>query len=120
MAQISTFNEVIMKVNKEDIGGELIRDTDVYQVIDNNLLNNLTLSKTILHPLHRTSGHSHEGLEEVYFFIDGSGRMQLDEDFTPVTAGDIVLIPAGAYHRVYNDMHDKNLEFICVFQKYER
>ena len=54
-----------MKVNKEDIGGELIRDTDVYQVIDNNLLNNLTLSKTILHPLHRTSGHSHEGLEEV-------------------------------------------------------
>ena len=46
--------------------------------------------------------------------------MQLDNDIFKVKAGDIVLIPDGTYHRVYNDMHDKNLEFICVFQKYER
>ena len=109
-----------MRVNKEDIGGKLIRDTEVYQVIDNNLLNNLTLSKTILYPLQKTSGHSHEGLEEVYFFQHGTGRMQLDDEFVSVNAGDIVLIPAGAYHRVYNDMADEDLEFICVFQKYER
>jgi mannose-6-phosphate isomerase-like protein (cupin superfamily) len=109
-----------MKVNKEDIGGKLIRDTEVYQVIDNNFLNNLTLSKTILYPLQRTGGPSHDGLEEVYFFQYGEGRMQLDEEFIPVTGGDIVLIPAGAYHRVYNDLSDEDLEFICVFQKYER
>jgi mannose-6-phosphate isomerase-like protein (cupin superfamily) len=113
-----------MKVNKEDIGGEIIRDTHVYQVIDNKFLNNLTLSKTILYPLERTTGHSHDGLEEVYFFISGMGRMQLDHENTEtmlsVRAGDIVLIPAGAYHRVYNDTDDQNLEFICVFQKYER
>ena len=99
-----------MKVNKEDIGGEIIRDTNVYQVIDNNFLKNLTLSKTILYPLERTSGHSHDGLEEVYFFISGDGRMQLDHEnsstMLSVRAGDIVLIPAGAYHRVYNDMLD--------------
>lgn len=113
-----------MKVNKEDIGGEIIRDTEVYQVIDNKLLNNLTLSKTILYPLQRTGGHSHEGLEEVYFFMSGSGRMQLDHENTEsmlsVREGDIVLIPAGAYHRVYNDMMDTNLEFVCVFQSYTR
>ena len=109
-----------MRVNKEDIGGKLIRDTEIYQVIDNNLLNNLTLSKTILYPLQKTSGHSHEGLEEVYFFQYGIGRMQLDDEFIQVKEGDIVLIPAGAYHRVYNDMTDEDLEFICVFQKYER
>lgn len=109
-----------MKVNKEDIGGELIRDTEVYQVIDNNFLNNLTLSKTILYPLQRTGGHSHEGLEEVYFFQSGDGRMQLDDEFIQVKGGDIVLIPAGAYHRVYNDMIDEDLEFVCVFQRYER
>ena len=109
-----------MKVNTEDIGGKLIRDTEVYQVIDNEFLNNLTLSKTILYPLQRTGGHSHDGLEEVYFFQSGTGRMQLDEDFMPVKGGDIVLIPAGAYHRVYNDMIDEDLEFVCVFQRYER
>lgn len=113
-----------MKVNIRDIEGEIIRDTNEYRVIDNNFLTNLTLSKTILYPLERTSGHSHEGLEEVYFFISGDGRMQLDHENTEtmlsVRAGDIVLIPAGAYHRVYNDMLDEDLEFVCVFQRYER
>lgn len=109
-----------MKVNKYDIGGRLIRDTGVYQVIDNKLLNNLTLSKTILYPLQRTGGHTHEGLEEVYFFQTGEGRMQLDDEFFKVKEGDIVLIPDGVYHRVYNDMVDEDLEFICVFQQYER
>ena len=114
----------MMKVNQRDINGEIIRDTEVYQVIDNNLLNNLTLSKTVLYPLQRTGGHSHEGLEEVYFFTSGSGRMQLDHENTEtmlsVRSGDIVLIPAGAYHRVYNDQHNENLEFVCVFQRYDR
>jgi len=109
-----------MKVNISDIGGKIIRDTDVYQVIDNKFLNNMTLSKTILYPLERTGGHSHEGLEEVYFFQFGEGRMQLNDEFFPVKSGDIVLIPDGAYHRVYNDMTDEDLEFICVFQSYER
>ena len=113
-----------MKVNTQDIGGKTIRDTEVYQVIDNTLLNNLTLSKTILHPRQKTSGHSHPGLEEVYFFISGEGRMKLGIDnkveFYTVKPGDIVLIPDGAYHRVYNDTEDTDLEFVCVFQKYDR
>ena len=109
-----------MKINTLDINGNVIRDTSVYTVIDNEFLNNLTLSKTILYPLQRTGGHSHDGLEEVYFFQSGTGRMQLDEEFIPVKEGDIVLIPAGAYHRVYNDMMDEDLEFVCVFQKYSR
>ncbi len=71
-----------MKVNKDDICGELIRDTHVYKVIDNKFLNNLTLSKTILNPLQQTGGHKHEGLEEVYFFIRGFGRMELDDEVT--------------------------------------
>jgi len=113
-----------MKVNTEDIGGKIIRDTDVYQVIDNKFLNNLTLSKTILYPMQCTSGHSHAGLEEVYFFQRGAGRMQLDHENTEtilsVRAGDIVLIPDGAYHRVFNSSDADDLEFVCVFQSYER
>jgi len=109
-----------MQVNIENIGGEIIRDTHVYQVIDNKFLNHLTLSKTILHPLERTSGHNHDGLEEVYFFQKGNGRMQLDEEFFDVKPGDVVLIPDGAYHRVYNDSDSMDLEFVCVFESYER
>jgi mannose-6-phosphate isomerase-like protein (cupin superfamily) len=109
-----------MKVSQEDICGEIIRDTDVYQVIDNKFLDNLTLSKTILYPTQKTGGHSHEGLEEVYFFKTGTGIMKLDETEIPVHAGDIVLIPTGAFHQVFNTMTDEDLEFVCVFQSYTR
>ena len=109
-----------MKINLFDIGGECIRDTEVYQVIDNKFLSNLTLSKTILYPLECTGGHSHEGLEEVYIFIKGSGRIQLDNEFISVQANDVILIPDGVFHKVYNDGINSNLEFVCVFQSYER
>lgn len=109
-----------MKVNQVDIGGEIIRDTEVYQVIDNKLLNNLTLSKTILYPTQKTGGHSHEGLEEVYFFKSGRGIMKLDGTEFPVKEGDIVLIPGGAFHQVFNTMTDEDLIFVCVFQSYTR
>ena len=110
-----------MKVNNEKINGTVIRDTDVYIVEDNTFLNNLVLSKTTLHRDQCTSGHSHTGLEEVYFFQRGAGTMQLDEEIFDVAAGDIVLIPDGAFHKVFNDKGSKqDLVFVCVFQKYER
>lgn len=109
-----------MKVNINNLDGEVIRYNETYVVEDNTFLKNLTLSKTILHPFKETSGHSHDGLEEVYFFQYGFGRIQIDDNFMNVTTGDIVLIPAGAFHKVYNDSSKEDLTFVCVFQKYER
>ena len=54
---------------------------------------------------------------EVYFFVVGFGKMIVgDENSEPfdVTAGDVVLIPDGAFHRVIND-GDLDLLFNCVF-----
>jgi quercetin dioxygenase-like cupin family protein len=109
-----------MKVNINNISGKVIRDTPVYIVEDNALLKNLTLSSTILHPLMATAGHAHPGLEEVYYFTKGKGRIQLSDDFHTVTAGDIILIEDGVFHKVYNDSAESDLEFVCVFQKYNR
>ena len=109
-----------MKVNVEKLEGKIIRDTDVYIVEDNTFLNNLVLSKTTLHRDQSTSGHSHPGLEEVYFFQRGSGTMQLDEETFEVGEGDVVLITDGAFHRVFNKNGKQDLVFVCVFQKYDR
>ena len=108
-----------MKVNIKDVGGKITKDNATYILQDNNLLKNLTLSSTFLKPHQSTRGHSHADLEEVYFFTKGIGIMTLGEESFPVEQNDIVLIPSGQFHRVINDT-DEMLEFVCVFQKYDR
>jgi oxalate decarboxylase/phosphoglucose isomerase-like protein (cupin superfamily) len=105
------------KYRTHDIGGEVVKDNEVYLLRDNRDLNNLVLSSTLLYRGQQTRGHRHSGQEEVYFFIQGWGKMIVgNEDDEPfeVCAGDIVLIPDGAFHRVINT-GDQNLLFNCVF-----
>jgi oxalate decarboxylase/phosphoglucose isomerase-like protein (cupin superfamily) len=106
-----------LKVHKSDIGGEIVKNNETYTLKDNKTLNNLVLSSTKLYRGQQTRGHRHAGQEEVYFFIVGYGKMivgdETDEPFE-VQAGDVVLIPDGAFHRVIND-GDLDLLFNCVF-----
>ena len=108
-----------MKVNNKNIGGKVIKDNETYLLEDNNLFNNLTLSKTTLKIGKSTNGHSHENEEEVYFFVNGAATMTIGDDHYPAQKGDIFLIPAGKFHRVKN-VGFENCEFVCVFQKYDR
>lgn len=100
-----------------DIGGIVVKEDDRYVVKDNTFLKNLILSSTDLNPGKQTSGHKHAGQEEVYFFVSGTGKMIVDGDkyreFS-VKAGDVILIPDGAFHQVINNSTEK-LYFVCVF-----
>ena len=62
-----------------NIEGKIVKEDDRYIVKDNTSLNNLVVSTTLLHPSKSTSGHKHKGQEEVYMFMKGSGRMELDD-----------------------------------------
>ena len=103
-----------MKLDLNDIGGEVVKDNETYYLKDNKFLNNLVVSSTLLNPFKQTTGHNHSGQEEVYFFVSGQGQMLLDEDKFEVKAGDVVLIPDGAFHRVYNTSAEP-FYFVCVF-----
>jgi len=98
----------------DDIGGEVVKDNETYLLKDNKTLNNLVLSSTLLNPFKQTTGHNHSGQEEVYFFVSGTGFMTVDEEEIDVKPGTVVLIPDGAFHRVYNDTAEP-LYFVCVF-----
>ena len=103
-----------MKFNINDIGGEVAKEDERYVVKDNTTLNNLAVSSTRLQPRKATSGHSHAGQEEVYYFIKGTGKMELDDDIIKVEPGDVVLIEDGVFHRVHAGMNEE-LYFVCVF-----
>ena len=103
-----------MKFGGYDVGGEIVKKDDRYEVKDNKTLKNLIVSSTRLHAGKSTSGHSHAGQEEVYQFVFGSGEMEVGTDRFVVNEGDVVLIPDGAFHRVYNTGNE-DLYFVCVF-----
>ncbi|MFY0656285.1 MAG: cupin domain-containing protein [Neptunomonas phycophila] len=108
-----------MIVTFDQIKGSIIKDNDTYVLEDNTFLNNMVLSKTVLHRDQETGGHSHDGVEEMYFFMSGTGEIQIGENKSPVTSGSVALIPDGDFHKVFNT-GDQDLVFISIFETYER
>ena len=102
------------KLSNENIGGDVVKDSDVYKLRDNTTLNNLVLSSTLLYSGKHTDGHKHEGREEVYFFVSGNGEMLINEERFKIKPGDIILIEDGDFHQVYNTSQE-GLYFVCVF-----
>ena len=82
----------MIKFNMIHIDGYVVKEDSRYLVRDNTSLENLVVSSTKLNPNKETTGHKHDGQEEVYMFLKGSGRMWLDDDEMPVHANEIVLI----------------------------
>ena len=101
-------------MNIYDIEGKIVKEDERYIVKDNTSLNNLVVSSTLLHPDKSTGGHKHKGKEEVYMFMKGSGRMELDDKKFDVKEGDLILIEDGVFHRVHNT-GTVDLYMVCVF-----
>jgi quercetin dioxygenase-like cupin family protein len=109
-----------MKVELDYIGGEEVKNNETYVLTDNNYLEHMTLSKTHLKPGKSTRGHSHESQEEVYIFTKGEAFMQIGEIYHHAKSGDVFLIKAGEFHRVFNKSEQEPCSFTCVFEKYDR
>ena len=109
-----------MKFKMDDFPkiAKTIRSTDVYDVHDLRFLQHLVTSMTELHAGQETKGHKHDEQEEVYIFLDGKGRMQLGNEEFDVKEYDVVLIPGGKFHKVYNPDGPEDLKFFCIFEDY--
>ena len=110
-------NNMLLSVS--DLNGIIIKDNDTYTLEDNHSLSRLTVSKTILHKNQETTGHLHEKVEEIYHFTSGVGTIEVGQNAYDVSPGDIVLIPDGAFHKVYNNGNE-DLVFIAIFEKYDK
>lgn len=107
-----------MKYNILDIGGDIVKDNETYLLKDNKTLKNLVVSSTNLNGMHSTRGHAHVGQEEVYYFVSGSGTMELidlngKKTVHKVEPGTVVLIEDGHFHRVHAG--EQGCYFVCVF-----
>lgn len=101
-------------LDKTDINGTLVKESERYLLYDNTDLEDLIISKTILKPNQETTGHSHDN-EEIYFFTQGTGCIMIDEETISVRKDSIILIPKNKFHKVENWAKENTLTFICVF-----
>jgi mannose-6-phosphate isomerase-like protein (cupin superfamily) len=71
-----------------------------------------SLAEATVAPGAETEEHYHRASEEIYFFTAGRGRLRLDADESEVAAGDTVVIPPGARHKLWNT-GDEPLRLLC-------
>jgi mannose-6-phosphate isomerase-like protein (cupin superfamily) len=55
-----------------------------------------------LAPGEEIGAETHEGHDQVLFFVDGSGEAVLEGETTPVAPGDFVFVHAGVHHNFIN------------------
>lgn len=57
--------------------------------------------------------HVHDGVEEIFYFIRGTGVVILNKNEIPVKAGSVVAVPPGTYHGVKNTGRDILQHVVC-------
>ncbi len=82
--------------------GKTLRDT--YFLIDPHECpsKNLKMGFTTVYANGKTTGHEHPNPEEVYYVLQGRGKMVVGEDEYDIKTGDALYVPFGEFHTTYN------------------
>ncbi len=78
----------------------------------NSGIRNQSLAEARLPVQKSTTGHYHPKTEEIYYILEGRGRMQVGRETRDVRAGDAVAIPPGEFHQITN-IGEIELKFLC-------
>ncbi len=73
---------------------------------------NQSLAEACLPPGGATERHWHKASEELYFILEGSGKMEIEGVEKQVGEGDAILIPNGQWHQITAD-ENAPLRFLC-------
>jgi mannose-6-phosphate isomerase-like protein (cupin superfamily) len=59
-----------------------------------------------------TAPHYHPQTEEIYYILEGQGRMTIGQEVRDVIVGDAIAIPPGEVHTIHNTGATM-LKFLC-------
>lgn len=79
----------------------------------NSSIRKQSLAEARLAPGAATTPHHHAATEEIYYILEGTAEMTLENDTRPVEAGDAIAIPPGARHTIRNT-GTSELVFLCT------
>ena len=78
----------------------------------NSCIQKQSLAEARLPPGASTTPHYHPLTEEIYYLLEGRGRMRIGDEMRDVGPGDAIAIPPGAVHTITNT-GTETLRFLC-------
>ncbi len=93
---VHNIDEVTPFITKD---GSEIRELLAYR---NSCIRNQSLAEARLPPGAATAPHRHVETEEIYYILQGEGRMRVGDEQRPVGPGDAIAIPPGTEHTLVN------------------
>ena len=90
--------------------GSTIRELMAYR---NAAVQRMSLAEASLPPDGKTACHAHPHAEEIYYFLQGTGRVLVGDIFYEVKPGDSILHPPGVRHQTWNTGNE-TMVFLCV------
>jgi mannose-6-phosphate isomerase-like protein (cupin superfamily) len=78
----------------------------------NSGIQNQSLAEASLPAGAITTAHYHPKTEEIYYILQGQGRMRIGAETADVGPGDAIAIPPGKTHQIQNT-GDMTLTFLC-------
>jgi mannose-6-phosphate isomerase-like protein (cupin superfamily) len=78
----------------------------------NSCIQKQSLAEARLSPGASTTPHYHPVTEEIYYLLEGFGRMKIGDETRDVGPGDAIAIPPGAIHTITN-AGSSLLKFLC-------
>ena len=89
--------------------GSEIRELLAYR---NSCIRNQSLAEARLPVGQSTTPHYHPRTEEIYYILEGEGRMQIGNELHNVVPGDAIAIPPGQTHQLTNT-GSTTLKLLC-------
>jgi len=74
---------------------------------------NFSLAHAMLKPGESSLPHRLKESVEVYYILEGEGRMHIEKETRIVVAGDAIFIPPGTVQYIEN-INDSILSFLCI------
>lgn len=104
--EIKNINSVEPFITKD---GSEIRELLAYR---NSSIRNQSLAEARVPVGGATLEHYHIKTEEIYFILQGKGRMKIEEEISEVKEGDAIAILPGKRHKIWN-IGNNVLKILC-------
>lgn len=85
----------------------------------NSGLTNQSLAEARVPQGGSTTEHYHVRAEEVYFIVEGEGRIRIDREERDLVPGDAIAIPPGKRHKIWNTGSGILVFLCCCAPAYE-